>query len=425
MSALWVVVLVGSLSAFAFWLLAPLRRALKRASSLLDAKTIRQFEESDDPHLSEEGEWQDLEIFLEQARREIISQSKRLQQEEAEIRGLMTAVPQPIVAIDQNRRVLFFNPLFAEFAGIHKAGSRRLLLAELVRIPQILEAFETVLNTNEHFNTDLAVTSADNETDRHYRLSVAPLRLAQNSQAQGAVGALIDVTELKLAEKVRIEFVGNVSHELRTPLTAIQGYSQVLEQDLRALPGAEILAGFAARIKRNVDRLRELVDDLLDLSSLESRVGLKKDLVDIRDITEAAIQQVQGRAKEKQQEIVAQIEIEALHADRARVEQVLINLVDNASKYIPEGKRIEVRWKPGPSSVVLEVADNGPGIAAVHRERLFERFYRVDESRSRESGGGSGLGLAIVKHILDAHGGHVRVESALGTGTTFICEFPA
>jgi two-component system phosphate regulon sensor histidine kinase PhoR len=170
-----------------------------------------------------------------------------------------------------------------------------------------------------------------------------------------------------------------------------------------------------------------LINDLLDLSSIESAEAtgavLRKEKVPVRELTQRAISQVQGRATEKRQRILAEFGTEAVIGDPIRVEQVLVNLLSNASKYVQPGGQIEVVWEELKEGTMLYVRDNGPGIPPDSQSRLFERFYRVDRARSREEGG-TGLGLAIVKHIMQRHGGAAWVTSEPGKGSEFACRFP-
>jgi two-component system phosphate regulon sensor histidine kinase PhoR len=165
------------------------------------------------------------------------------------------------------------------------------------------------------------------------------------------------------------------------------------------------------------------MNDLLDLSSLESRDNIQKDEVLVQEISEHAIRGLNQKIKEKGHTVEIQAKITTVQADRSRLEQVLVNILDNAIKYTPENGKILINWVKDGKWVALKVTDNGPGIPHEHHARLFERFYRVDKARSREQGG-TGLGLAIVKHIMQGHGGTVAVESELGKGSTFICRFP-
>jgi two-component system phosphate regulon sensor histidine kinase PhoR len=166
-----------------------------------------------------------------------------------------------------------------------------------------------------------------------------------------------------------------------------------------------------------------LIQDLLDLSWLESGGELQFSEIELRELTSRVVAQLESLRAVKGHEIEVQVGVSSLHGDARRVEQVLVNLLENAIKYVPAGGKIWVRWELADQKILLRLKDNGPGIPPAHQARLFERFYRVDKARSRELGG-TGLGLAIVKHILQAHGGSVNVHSEASAGSEFVCEFP-
>ena len=177
---------------------------------------------------------------------------------------------------------------------------------------------------------------------------------------------------------------------------------------------------FLSIVSQNVARLKSLVEDLLDLSALESGKELQIERVSVREITEAVLSQVNAKGHK----VEVSYGIEEMHGDPKRLEQVLRNLMENAVRYVPEGRSIDIRWFRGADQGIrLQVKDDGPGIAPAHQARLFERFYRVDKARTREQGG-TGLGLAIVKNVVQAHGGDVRVESAPDKGTEFFITLP-
>jgi two-component system phosphate regulon sensor histidine kinase PhoR len=234
------------------------------------------------------------------------------------------------------------------------------------------------------------------------------------------------IAALKKAEKMRIDFVANVSHELRTPLTSIKGYTETLIEDIHA--GIEINPDFLQIILKNSNRLLALINDLLDLSAIESGADiLNMDEISIQDLTDHALKTLQLNAAKKNSQIETLIECQTLYGDAKRVEQVLTNLADNAIKYCPNGSKIKIHWYEaeleGHPRIVLDVSDNGPGISEKYLDRIFERFYRLDKGRSRDMGG-TGLGLSIVKHIMQRHNGTVAVSSSANTGTVFTCKFP-
>jgi two-component system phosphate regulon sensor histidine kinase PhoR len=234
------------------------------------------------------------------------------------------------------------------------------------------------------------------------------------------------IAALKRAEKMRIDFVANVSHELRTPLTSIKGYTETLIEDLEL--GRPPDPEFLKIILKNSNRLLSLINDLLDLSAIESGADhLQPTLIDLKEFSGTVLDALKQSARMKETEITLEVKTPQLIADPKRTEQVMVNLVENAIKYCPVGSRIHICWEEkssdGGTEILLRVSDNGPGIPEKHLDRLFERFYRIDKGRSRDMGG-TGLGLSIVKHILQRHHGSIEVESDLGKGTTFICRFP-
>jgi signal transduction histidine kinase len=240
----------------------------------------------------------------------------------------------------------------------------------------------------------------------------------------GAVVALFDLTPIRKLEAVRRDFVANVSHELRTPLTIVGGFAETLQDpDVPSDKRAE----FAKTILANTQRMQRIVDELLDLSRIESGHWTPRpESVRIADAAREVFGRVATTAKSKG--IVLETSInptaDAVYADRTALEQILLNLVENALRHTPEGGRVVVETTPARNGVQLIVSDTGSGIPPEHLPRIFERFYRADSGRSRESGG-TGLGLAIVKHMVEAHGGTVRADSVLAAGATITMFFPS
>lgn len=402
----------------------PLGRLIQRARELRRFDRLEpETEGGADELIEEPGEWSDLERALNRINKDLRAKTDALTREREGLSALIGAVSDAILAVDRDGNPLFFNSQFALlFHGSQPGGGKQWNLSESFRVPEILQGYRTVLETGERGYLTATAHTAHHPMPRHFSISVSPLRVSEGEPVYGALGIFHDVTELKQSEQIRIEFVGNASHELRTPLTSIKGYVETLRGDIASgrLAGAP---KFIDIISRNVDRLIFLVNDLLDLSTLESGGELNRTLVSTREVTEAALRQLETKRAAKRQEIVAHFEAESFLADPQRVEQVLVNLVHNAIKYIPEGKRIDVHWEGEEGKTVLRVKDNGPGVPYEHQARLFERFYRIDDGRSRDQGG-TGLGLSIVKHIMIKHGGNVRLVSRAGEGAEFICHFP-
>jgi two-component system phosphate regulon sensor histidine kinase PhoR len=230
------------------------------------------------------------------------------------------------------------------------------------------------------------------------------------------LAVVVDLTELRRLEAVRRDFVANASHELRSPLTSIRAAAETLES---ACDDPDSARRFIDLIVRNADRLQNLVDDMLELSRIESReVQLELRVLALDAVAERVVAQHLPRAEMKRITLDCASGMPAVRADRRALEHVLGNLIDNALKYCAEGAAVRVSAVAENGRVRISVADNGPGIAPQHLERIFERFYRVDAGRSRELGG-TGLGLAIVKHLVEAMDGTVSVESRVGAGSTF------
>jgi two-component system phosphate regulon sensor histidine kinase PhoR len=370
----------------------------------------------------EPGEWSDLETSVAHIRDELRLSQKKSYQNRMTLYSLLSALPEGIVAIDVDQRPIFYNQSFLDIFNITSSVFENSRLVEVMRYPFVLDAFSICLSTHKPSRVEVKVEPQPGAESKIYSVSVFPLRDTPESKVYGAVSIFQDVTELKHLEQVRIDFVANVSHELRTPLTSVKGYAQALSQDLKE-KRFDQGEKYIDIVTKNVDRLLHLVGDLLDLSSLESGVTIQKEEVDTTYITETVLEQLEPVRKEKQIHLKLNYSVHKIWADGARAQQVLVNLIQNAIQYIPTGGEIEVSWTQVSDGVELRVKDNGPGISPEHLRRIFERFYRVDRARTRESGG-TGLGLAIVKHIMQRHGGSVRAESRVGQGVEFICLFP-
>jgi len=235
-----------------------------------------------------------------------------------------------------------------------------------------------------------------------------------------------DVTRLKKLERMRVDFVANVTHEIKTPLTAIMGFVETLQDG--AIEDRETAKKFLSTIARHAERLNRLVEDLLTISNTElGEIHFAFESVALSGIAQSVLHMIQQKAREKNIEIASAIpeDLPLIRADRDRLSQILINIMDNAVKFTPEGGKVTLAASPaGGSEVVVRITDTGIGVPRDELSRLGERFYRVDKTRSRELGG-TGLGLSIVKHLMTAHKGRMEIESQLGRGTTVSLYFPA
>jgi signal transduction histidine kinase len=348
---------------------------------------------------------------LRQMHRQLGDRFDDLRHEQAETAALLESMVEAVIAADGRDRVVAANAAARELLGY---GSTEELpgLRELFRAKAAREVVEAVLEGRIVQGRQLEID------DRAILINGRPL------PSGGAVLVMHDVTELRRLETVRRDFVANVSHELKTPLTSISGYAETLLADS---PDAETTRRFLATIVENSRRMQRLVDDLLDLSRIEGgHWQPHHEPLDVRQLVCDVWNEVAGRAELSGVELKIEIEpgAETLRADSDAVHQVLTNLLENSLRYTGRGGRILCRSRQENGGVALSVIDNGSGIPLEYLPRIFERFYRADQSRSRAEGG-TGLGLAIVKHLVEAHGGRVYAESERGIGTTVTCWFPA
>jgi two-component system phosphate regulon sensor histidine kinase PhoR len=312
------------------------------------------------------------------------------------------------VALVQDGVISVANPAFARLCALGGDAEGR-AIRDAVRVPAVGDAIETALATRAAVSRELSVAG---------RALVASIDPLGSPTVRQAVVVLIDVTEPKRLERLRREFVANASHELRTPVAAIVGVAETLAAG--AADDPEARGSFLEILMRHAQRLSRLTADLLDIARLEGGYKPRVEVVDVERAVDAVLGTLQVKAEPKQIALGKKLPMELrVSAERAAVEQILTNLVDNAIKYTPAGGRVTVAAEARGGRVRIIVEDTGAGIPREHHARLFERFYRVDDARSRDLGG-TGLGLAIVKHLALANGGDVSVESDVGKGSRFI-----
>ena len=416
---------------FAYRFTLPLRRVILKALRMANKQLFFQISgrEIDEEELfeTEPGEYFELEQALDQIRRKMKKRREQLAHEREESQAIMTSIGDGVVNISPDLRLLYFNSGFAAHFltkdQIHGSNAHSLMLTQVLRDPPILDLFDLAVKEGKGGNIQRQMSTLVTGGLRYFSVTINPLRDPKTREIYGALGIFHDITELRRADQIRIEFVENASHELRSPLTNVKGYLETFKEDFYA-GRTEQAPFFLNTISKNVDRLTELVNDLLTISSLENGVAPELETVSLDQVTSDVVERFLRPAAEKNVMISYRVEgLSNLRADPSKLGQVLENLVGNAIKYGRSGGKVEVNWKKVDQQICLTVKDNGQGIAPEHLPRLFERFYRVDKARSREVGG-TGLGLAIVKHILQSHGGTVSVRSEVGVGTEFICCFP-
>ncbi len=328
--------------------------------------------------------------------------------------AILAGMMEGVIVFDRGGRALLANPAAVEVLGAEAPLAGK-TLAEAVPIPEVRAFIESAAATRKVGETEIEAA------ERTIAIYVRPLGASGGGEL---VAVVRDMTPIRRLLSMRRDFVANVTHELRTPLTAIMGYAETL---VRGSADAATQKSFLEIIQRQSARLASLVEGLLRLSALESAPDGAPVIepVELGAIASLAIQTVKTRAATSEVTLLAHFaHATVAAADPGALEQVVENLLDNAIKYGRRGGTVRLEGERRGARVVVRVIDDGPGIESRHLPRLFERFYRVDEGRSRQRGG-TGLGLAIVKHIVEAMRGSVAVASVVGTGTTFTIELPA
>ncbi len=321
-----------------------------------------------------------------------------------------------VLILDAEGRVALVNPALREMLLL-PADVRGKALLEVVRHADLATLLEQARESDEPVTREIELGGM-----KPRRLFVRASRLPADP-AQTLV-VCVDVTDVRRLESHRRDFVANVSHELRTPVTAVRSAAETLRGAAASDPAAT--ARFLEIIERNAERLQHLVEDLLDLSRIESReYKLHLEPVEIAPLLSHAVGLFREEADKKRIRLRADPSgtLPAARADRRAVEQVLANLIENAVKYCPERSDVRVTAEAADEAVRVIVEDDGPGIDEKHLPRIFERFYRVDAGRSRDLGG-TGLGLSIVKNLVEAMGGRISVDSAPGKGSRFKFTLP-
>jgi len=333
----------------------------------------------------------------------------------AESEALLGGMEEGVLILDLQGRVRKMNDAMQAVLTQSFPADMGKHYLEVFRDPELNDLVQITLSSGQGQKRTLSFLS---QPEKIYQVQSSLIRDPERKMG-GVVVVFHDVSEMKRLERIRQEFVANVSHELRTPLTAIKGYVEALrDENLESSPQAE---QFLKVIDRHAARMEKIVADLLLLSQLESPGrSLRKEPIPVSELIQAALDSVQplGEAKSQTLESKFPADLPLLVGDSQKIHQMLVNLLQNAVNYTPEGGKIAVEARKEEGGIQIEITDTGIGIPAEDMPRIFERFYRVDKGRSRELGG-TGLGLSIVKHIAEAHGGRVSVESRLGQGSRF------
>jgi two-component system, OmpR family, phosphate regulon sensor histidine kinase PhoR len=335
------------------------------------------------------------------------------------LRTLIENMGSGLILIDSRGYINLVNRAYKEIFHIDPVDYLYRLYYEAFEHKEIIQLVEEIFMTEVKVRKQMLLP-IDIER-KHFEVYGAPI-IGTNHEWKGIVLVFHDITELKKLEQMRKDFVANVSHELKTPITSIKGFTETLLDG--AMKDEATLEYFLSIILKESDRLQTLIQDLLDLSKIEQQ-GFKLNIeaVNLTQILEEIIIMLQGKAEDKeiQLELLADQDI-YIQGDVNRLKQVFINLINNAITYTPKGGLVQVIIENKEDKVLVHIKDTGIGIEEAEIPRIFERFYRVDKARSRNSGG-TGLGLAIVKHLVEAHHGYITVKSKVGKGTTFTVHF--
>jgi two-component system phosphate regulon sensor histidine kinase PhoR len=383
-----------------------LRRILER---------LLQLGKGDRPRPASGDELNALAAAIELSTRRVRAMVETLQRENSRREAILGSMVEGVVAVDPLLRITFANRAFAEMLGAAAPPVPGTPLVQVARDRALHEMFTAVFAEGQPLQRRLTLSAGT----RSFEVQVAPLA---GGPQRGAIAMLYDITGLERLERVRKDFVANVSHELRTPLAAICGYAETLLEG--GLDDPANSRQFVAIILAKARQLTNIVQDLLILSSLESAKPPAAEPISLERSIQSALRTVEPMAKARRVNLVCETfqDLEVLGYE-IRLEQVWVNLLDNAIKFNRPDGEVRVDVVRDSERALVRVCDTGPGIPSRDLPRIFERFYRVDKARSRATGG-TGLGLAIVKHAVEQMGGSVSVESRLGQGSVFTVSLP-
>lgn len=366
-----------------------------------------------------ENEFDELATSINVMAKQLRQNLNRMSDERSRVKAILDSMGDGVLALDAEGRVLLINPKLATYFNIEEKNCVGKKVIDVINNDGLERLLQEVLINKTPLSSELKIVLT---TPKIFKVFATPLK--SRGDHQGGVVALVsDITERRQLEIMRTDFVANVSHELKTPLTSINGFLETLIDG--AVEDKKTAQHFLEIMKTETDRLMKLIDDLLKLSKLEyKRMVLDKTLINMTEIIKQVSLIFNSRAEEKGIKLTVDVcdNLPPVEGERDLLMQVMVNLVDNAIKYIPAGEKVHVKAEIKGKYVQVTVRDTGPGIPAESLPRLFERFYRVDRARAREAGG-TGLGLAIAKHVVEVHRGEIWAESS-PQGTSFFFTLP-
>ncbi|MFH0754483.1 MAG: ATP-binding protein [Candidatus Omnitrophota bacterium] len=391
----------------------PLREMALVSKAMADGDFSRK------PSVRSDDEVGELATAITYMSEQICSKIKDIEEEKAKLDAVLSSMFEGIMVLDDRGVVLLMNPSLRKIFFIDTPPEGRRAV-EIIRNSILAEMTNNLLKGKERFlSQDVFIAFPEERM-----LKVNGVVIRAQDKCDGVVFVFHDITELRRLEKVRQDFVANVSHELRTPVASIKGYAETLLQG--AMDDKDTLKEFLGTIYQNSTRLVSLINDLLDLARIQSgRMSMMPTTILPGPIILRCMGVLEKTIKDKKLDVRVFVpeDIGCVLADETRLSQVILNLLDNAVKYSPEGSILTIKAVASEKMMQIDIIDNGTGIPQEDLPRIFERFYRVDKARSRDIGG-TGLGLSIVKHIVQAHNGDVWVSSVLGQGTTFSFTLP-
>jgi two-component system phosphate regulon sensor histidine kinase PhoR len=386
----------------------PLRKMVEVGKKMSEGDFTRRIKIKTKDEIGELGK------TLNQMSVELSEKIAEITEDRSQLQSILSSMIEGILAVDQRGKVLLANDALSRMFELNASFYGKPHY-EVIRDPELNEFIQEVLSKGQEKRNEISFI---HPREGDFLIQSA---LVKHPREGGifAVFSFHDITELKRLERVRKDFVANVSHELRTPLTSIKGFVEALQDGAMNDPNQS--AKFLSIISQHTDRMNKIISDLLQLSQIESKeFGLKIESFSIKELVEEVVYTLKRSADERLQNLEVHLHSEdaKVLGDKYKINQALTNLVDNAIKYTPEKGSIKIESRDKGEVVEIAVIDNGIGIPRSDLPRIFERFYTVDKSRSRELGG-TGLGLSIVKHIIEAHGGKVNVQSQPGKGSEF------